>query len=90
VTAVLALQLAEEGVLDLHAPVTDYVDWMTMPGPLRAHRVPRGWSRLGEVTGRSYAELVQGRVLDRLGMRASVPNMVHETHRRMPGGHVPY
>ena len=45
---------------------------------------------LETVTGRSYAELVQRRVLDRLGMRASVPVMVHETRRRLPGGHVPF
>jgi CubicO group peptidase (beta-lactamase class C family) len=137
VTAVLALQLAEERMLDLHAPVTDYVEWMTMPGgfaPITLHhllshtsgviadsdRAPAstfdvialrdiapgfapgehfhysnvGYRAVGvvleRVTGRSYAELVQGRVLDRLGMRASVPVMVHETRRRMPGGHVPY
>ena len=36
VTAVLALQLAEEGVIDLHAPVTDYVEWMTLLRRLRA------------------------------------------------------
>ena len=29
-TAVIALQLAEEGRLDLHAPVTDYVPWLTI------------------------------------------------------------
>ena len=137
VTAVLALQLADEGVLDLHAPVTDYVDWLAVPSPfapitlhhLLTHtsgliadsdRAPASWydvialtatapgfapgahlhySNVGyravgvvleTVTGQSYGELVQRRVLDRLGMRASVPVMVHETRRRMPGGHVPY
>ena len=45
---------------------------------------------LETVTGRSYGELVQTRVLDRLGMRDSVPVMVHDTRRRLPGGHVPF
>jgi len=136
VTAVLALQLAEEGAIDLHAPVTDYVEWLAVPGdfaPISLHhllthtsgliansdRAPAstydvialtetapgfapgehlhysnvGYRAVGvvleTVTGRSYGELVQQRVLDRLGMRASVPVMVHETRRRLPGGHVP-
>jgi D-alanyl-D-alanine carboxypeptidase len=29
-TAVIALQLVEEGLLDLHAPVTDYVPWLSV------------------------------------------------------------
>jgi CubicO group peptidase (beta-lactamase class C family) len=29
-TAVIALQLAEEGLLDLDAPVTDYVPWLSV------------------------------------------------------------
>jgi CubicO group peptidase (beta-lactamase class C family) len=29
-TAVIALQLAEEGLLDLHAPVSDYVPWLAL------------------------------------------------------------
>jgi hypothetical protein len=45
---------------------------------------------LEAVTGRPYGELIQQRVLDRLGLRASVPVMVHETRRRLPGGHVPF
>ena len=136
VTAVLALQLAEEGVIDLHAPVTDYVEWMAVPGdfaPITLHhllthtagviassdRAPAstfdvialtetapgfapgehfhysnvGYRAVGvvleTVTGRSYGELVQRRVLDRVGMRASVPVMVHGMRRRLPGGHVP-
>jgi CubicO group peptidase (beta-lactamase class C family) len=39
-TAVVALQLAEEGVLDLHAPVTDYVPWLaigTQPAAITLH-----------------------------------------------------
>ncbi len=137
VTAVVALQLAGEGRLDLHAPVSDHVDWLDLPGPggpvtlhhLLTHtsgviasldRAPastydvlalceleRGfepgahhhYSNVGyravgvvleTVTGRSYGELVQTRVLDRLGMRDSVPVMVHDTRRRLPGGHVPF
>jgi CubicO group peptidase (beta-lactamase class C family) len=33
-TAVLVLQLVEEGVLDLHAPVTDYVPWLPIDSSL--------------------------------------------------------
>ena len=42
VTAVLALQLAEEGVIDLRAPVTDYVEWLGVPGgfaPITLHHL---------------------------------------------------
>ena len=45
---------------------------------------------LETVTGQPYGELVQRRVLDPLGMRDSVPVMVQDTRRRMPGGHVPF
>ena len=133
VTAVLALQLADEGVLDLHAPVTDYVDWLAFPAPITLHhllthtsgliadsdRAPAstwdvialtgiapgfapgehfhysnvGYRAVGvvleAVAGAPYEELVQRRVLDPLGMRASVPVMRHDTRRRLPGGHVP-
>ena len=136
-TAVIALQLAEEGVLDLHAPVTDYVPWLTLgtgsppvtlhhllthsaglvessdQAPASNHDVialtalergfapgeHRHYSNIGyraigvileAVTGEPYGELVQARVLDRLGMRDSVPVMVNETRRRLPGGHAPF
>src|SRR5687768_1047041 len=39
VTAVLALQLADEGVLDLHAPVTEYVGWLQFPSPITLHHL---------------------------------------------------
>jgi CubicO group peptidase (beta-lactamase class C family) len=41
-TAVVALQLVEEGLLDLHAPVTDYVPWLsvrTPGGPVTLHHL---------------------------------------------------
>ncbi len=135
-TAVVALQLAEEGVLDLHAPVTDYVPWLTIgtgSAPVTLHHLlthsagvvescdmapasnhdvivltgleagfapgeHRHYSNIGyravgvvleAVTGRRYGELVQARVLDRLGMRDSVPVMLHDTRLRLPGGHAP-
>jgi len=44
---------------------------------------------LEAVTGRPYPELLQRRVLDRLGLEASCPVMVGEMRRRLPGGHVP-
>jgi CubicO group peptidase (beta-lactamase class C family) len=45
---------------------------------------------LESVTRRPYPELLQERILDHLGMRSSTPVMVHETRRRLPGGHVPF
>jgi CubicO group peptidase (beta-lactamase class C family) len=136
-TAVVALQLVEEGVLDLHAPVSDYVAWLTIAGaaaPITLHHLlnhtagvieasdlapastydvialtgrevgfspgeHRWYSDVGfravgvvleAVTGAAYGELVQRRVLDRLGLRDSVPVMLHETRRRLAQGHVPF
>jgi CubicO group peptidase (beta-lactamase class C family) len=136
-TAVVALQLVEEGWVNLHAPVTDYVPWLTVRSrfaPITLHhllthtagviessdRAPasnydviglseteagcapgehRSYSNIGyravgvvleAVTGQSLAELIQRRVLDRLGLHASVPVMVQETRRRLPQGHVPF
>jgi D-alanyl-D-alanine carboxypeptidase len=136
-TAVLALQLAEEGRLDLRAPVTDYVPWLTIgspPAPITLHHLlthtggliessdlapastydvialadtepgfapgeHRWYSNVGyraigvvleAVTEEPYGELLQGRVLDRLDLRDSVPVMTHETRRRLPGGHAPF
>ncbi len=40
--AVIALQLSEEGALDLHAPVTAYVPWLTLggdPSPVTVHHL---------------------------------------------------
>jgi D-alanyl-D-alanine carboxypeptidase len=39
---VIALQLADEGLLDLHAPVTDYVRWLSLRSrfaPVTAHHL---------------------------------------------------
>jgi CubicO group peptidase (beta-lactamase class C family) len=135
-TAAIALQLVDEGLLDLHAPVTDYVPWLTIgtgSPPVTLHHLltnsagvvessdhapastydvialtgleagfppgdHRHYSNIGyravgvvleAVTGQAYGELVQVRVLDRLGMRDSVPVMLHETRHRLPGGHAP-
>lgn len=41
-TCILLLQLAEEGVLDLHAPVTAYLPWLEIPsehGPITLHHL---------------------------------------------------
>ena len=136
-TAVVALQLVEEGLLDLHAPVTRWVPWLSLRtpgGPVTLHHLlthtaglvessdvapasnydvlalagtettyapgeHRHYSNIGyravgaileKVTGRPYPELLQRRVLDRLGLEASSPVMVADTRRRMPGGHVPF
>ena len=118
-TAVCLLQLAEEGVIDLHAPVTAYLPWFAVRsrhapitihhllypyrGDHRGHRFPArcplrglgaardrcwrspgsalrysnvGYKALGllleAVTGKSYAEIVQERILDPLGMTRTV------------------
>jgi CubicO group peptidase (beta-lactamase class C family) len=136
-TAVVALQLAEGGLLDLHAPVTDYVPWLTIASPSGAvtlhhllnhtagvietsdlapastydvialadaptgfapgehrHYSDIGYRAVGvvleAVTGQPYGELLRRRVLDRLGLRDTSPVMLHETRRRLPGGHVPF
>ena len=135
--AVIALQLVEEGALDLHAPVSDHVPWLTIGDPsapvtlhdllthtagvvetsnlapastydvialagLETGSAPgehRRYSDVGyravgvvleAVTGRSYGDLLQTRVLDRLGLRDAAPVMVHDTRRRLAGGHVPF
>jgi CubicO group peptidase (beta-lactamase class C family) len=136
-TAAVAVQLADEGRLDLDAPVAEYLPWFSVRSAfapitvrhLLAHesglvealdRAPNsnvdvlgladteagfapgehhhysnvGYRAVGavleRVTGERYGELVQRRVLDPLGMDASVPTMVHDTRRRLPGGHVPF
>jgi CubicO group peptidase (beta-lactamase class C family) len=136
-TAVVALQLAEEGLLDLDVPITDYVPWLAVPsrfGPITLHHLlthtagviessdlapgsnydvvaltgtetgfapgeHRHYSNVGyraigvileQVSRRPYPELVQERILDRLGMDASASVMSHDTRRRLPGGHVPF
>ena len=45
---------------------------------------------LERVTGRAFPDLVQERVFDPFGMRDSAPAIVHDTRRRLPGGHVPF
>jgi CubicO group peptidase (beta-lactamase class C family) len=134
--AVVALQLADEGVLDLHAPVTDHLPWLAVgraAGPVTVHHLlahtsglietsdlapasaydvialagtdpgfapgeHRHYSNVGyravgvvleALTGQAYGDLVQSRVLDRLGMHDSVPVMRHDVRRRLPAGHAP-
>jgi CubicO group peptidase (beta-lactamase class C family) len=136
-TAVLALQLAEEGRLDLQAPVTEYLPWFTVRSafpPITLHHllthtagIIRGaeiatastfdvialaqtgapyapgehfwYSNVGyravglileAVTGETYPDLVQTRILDRLGMRGTTPVITNELRARMPQGHVAY
>ena len=136
-TAVVTLQLVDDGVLALDAPITDYLPWFrpgSEPGSITLHHLlthtsgliamsdlapasgydvialadtelgfPPGEHRyysdvgyraigvvLERVTGRSYPQLVQERVLDRLGMRDSAPAIIHDTRRRLQGGNVPF
>ena len=39
-TAIVALQLVEEGLLDLHAPVTDVLPWFSVRGGRPDHVAP--------------------------------------------------
>jgi CubicO group peptidase (beta-lactamase class C family) len=134
-TAVLALQLAEAGELDLHAPVSDVLPWFAVRSrfaPITLHHLLTHGAGLilgaelatastydvlalrdsetgfapGEhfwysnvgyrvvglaleaVTGQPYPRLVQERLLDPLGMRASRPAIVHEIRPLLAGGHV--
>jgi len=135
-TAVIALQLADEGLLDLQAPVTDYLSWLSLRSrlPVTTHHLltqsagvvessdlapastydvialagtepgfspgeHRHYSNIGyravgvlleAVTGRPYEELVERRVLDRLGLESSHAVMVHDTRRLLAGGNVPF
>jgi CubicO group peptidase (beta-lactamase class C family) len=136
-TAVVALQLVDEGVLDLDAPIGEYVPWLTIPSGSTAitlHHLlthtagliessdlapasnydvitlagtelgfppgeHRRYSNIGyraagvvleTVTGLPYGDLVQRRILDRLGLRDTVAVMRHDTRRRLPGGHAPF
>jgi CubicO group peptidase (beta-lactamase class C family) len=136
-TAVLALQLAAGGTLDLHAPVTDYLPWFAVRSafaPITLHDLlthtagliagaeiapashydvialaeteaawepgaHRWYSNVGyrvigaaleRLTGSPYPTLVQQRILDPLELRASVPAIVHDVRRLLPGGHVPF
>ena len=137
VTAVVTLQLVEQGILALDAPVADYLPWFGVRSdfaPITLHHLlnhtagligtsdlapasnydvialadteagfapgqHRLYSNIGYrlvgvvlevVTGKTFAELVQERVLDRLGMDHSTPAIVHDTRRRLAGGFVPF
>jgi CubicO group peptidase (beta-lactamase class C family) len=136
-TAVVTLQLVEEGLLDLHAPVTEYLPWFSVKSPyepIALHHLLThtgglivgseiapastydvialsesepgcapgehywysnvGYRTVGvvleQVTGRRYADLVQERVFDRLGMRDSTAAIVHETRKRLVPGYSPF
>jgi CubicO group peptidase (beta-lactamase class C family) len=136
-TAAVAVQLGDEGRLDLDAPVAEYLPWFSVrtrfaPITVRhllAHtsglvealdRAPNSnadvlgladtetgfapgehhhYSNIGyrvvgavleRVSGEPYGELVRRLVLEPIGMHASVPTMVHDTRRRLPGGNVPF
>jgi D-alanyl-D-alanine carboxypeptidase len=133
-TAFALMQLVEEGRLDLHAPVTEYLPWFEVQsehGPITLHHLLShtagmingmdfstearyevyalreteaaaapgtffhysnvGYKTLGlvleEVLGRSYAEIVQERILDPLEMRDTQAAITHETRERMAVGY---
>jgi len=130
--ALTLLQLHEEGKLDLHKPVLDYMPWLpivTTYGPVSAHdllthssglpdalqltpsdpatRYRQAWKpgerfyycNLGfDILGnlielldrRSWSAAVRARVLDPLGMRATVAVITNEIRPRTAESWVPY
>ena len=127
-TNIALLQLRDEGLLDLHAPISTYLPWFEVQseyGPISTHHLmthtaglpsgtdigPHGlyeawalrelrtgtppgehfrYSNIGYKTlgfllealdGRPYADSIQARVLDPLGMRESHPVIGHETRK---------
>lgn len=133
-TCILLLQLAEEGLIDLHRPVDQYLPWFEIQSefdPITPHHLmthtagiingtdfpadPRyevwalretravnppgehfhysnvGYKALGllleRVTGRSYANLIQQRILDPLGMNDTDPAITHSTRKRLATGY---
>ena len=136
-TAALTLEAAEQGLLDLHAPVTEYLPWFSVRSvhpPITLHHLLThtaglicgaeiatastydvvelasteaayapgehhwysnvGYRTIGlvleRVTATPYPDLVQRRLLDRVGMRQSSPWIVHDTRRVLPQGHVAF
>jgi CubicO group peptidase (beta-lactamase class C family) len=85
--SVVFMQLAAEGRIDLHAPVTDYLPWFSVRSahaPITAHHLlchtaglPGGFAHrpdreLAEtVLGRSFDQLMRERVLEPLGLADS-------------------
>ncbi len=133
-TNVALMQLRDEGLLDLHSPVSRYLPWFQVQSdyaPITTHHLmshtsglvsgteiaPHGYyeswalretktgappgehfrySNIGyktlgflleEVAGRPYQEVIQGRVLDLLGMRDSHPVISFETRKRAAVGY---
>jgi D-alanyl-D-alanine carboxypeptidase len=133
-TAFALMQLVEDGKLDLHAPVTNYLPWFEVQskyGPITIHHLLShtagiiegmdfggetsyevyalreteataapgtffhysnvGYKALGlvleELEGRSYAEIIQERILDPLEMRSTEAAVTHETRKRMAVGY---
>ena len=129
--AIAALQLAEEGKLDLDQPVTSYLPWLKIESqfpPFNAHhllshtsglsgvpllmRVAATTLRTGATPGtqfvysnigyvilgfllealdrRPLGEVLRKRVLEPLGMTASVGAITNDTRDRMAIGYVPF
>jgi CubicO group peptidase (beta-lactamase class C family) len=135
-TALALLQLADEGRVDLHAPVTDYLPWFSIRSafpPVTLHHllthsagITAGidfapvagyqvwalresetsttpgahfhYSNIGykvagmvleTVEGAAYAEIIQRRILDPLGLAASVPVITNAIRTRLATGYAP-
>lgn len=126
-TGLCALQLSQEGKLDLNRPVREYLPWLRiessyapitahhllthtsgLPNPLSLPSIPLwtahapgehfhycnlGYQILGllleTVDGRPLREIVQTRIFDRVGMKASSPVISHDIRSRMPVSYWP-
>lgn len=135
-TAVLTLQLAEEGVIDLHAPVTDYLPWFAVRSrfePITIHHLLSHTSGLiggsdfspGQryevwalretdaaqpgvkgrysnvaykvlglvletVSGKTYRQLVEERILAPLGMTQAAGAITDELRRQLAVGYADF
>lgn len=133
-TSIALLQLQDEGKIDIHAPVTDYLPWFAVRSrfdPITLHHLmshtagiirgtdftpdPRfevwalrdtetshppgekfhysnaGYKALGllleRIEGKPYAEIIQERVLDPLGMDSTVATVTNAVRPRMAVGY---
>ena len=93
-TAVVALQLAEEGLLDLHAPVSDYVPWLTLgssSAPITLHHLLTHTAGVIETSDLAPASTYDVIALaDRVRAGRAPPLLGHRLsggRRRAGGGH---
>jgi CubicO group peptidase (beta-lactamase class C family) len=78
-TAVIALQLADEGLLDLHAPVTHYLPWLSLRGrlaPVTTHHLLTHSAGVIE-----SSDLAPASTYDVIALAATEPGFSPSEHR---------